>query len=672
MSGTIASLALVKVNWDSLGRDHLESFVPFIATLMSRKNYRWVERDKIREDFEAEYGLLIPHHAMRAILDRAWRRGYFKKVLGKYAPVREKVVADDFSRRAGELERKHRSVIKRFVTFCGEEAGLMFSDEEADDIFIAFLRDHDLDMLFAADERSTVLPETHVSGSGRFLICRFVADAYENDAETFGFVVDMSMGHIIANTLLCRSFDGLQGALDESTFYLDVGFLFGLTGTSSVQEREACLEFVQALSVDGARVCVFRHTYEEFVGILESCLQWIERGSYDPLKANRALTYFVENEFSGSDVERIIIGVDGDLAALGIEVVGTPGPLVGEAYQIDEDILQETIVDVYRERVRYFDAEERSQTLVRDVRSIAAICKLRKGCRPRRLDEARHVFVTSNSGLAYASRVFETRGLGQDHFSIPAVLTDVFVGTLVWIRSPAAARIGEKRLIANCYAALQPTRALLTKLVEAADRLREEGTISDEEVTLLKESRVARNLLQRQTLGEPERFTARTAIEVLEEIRRDVKAEAVEEFFEKRKMLEAEAGEARAAREQALVKLEAARSYGEELLKMRDSEDERAERYVKRLVRLFAGGVVGWYVVLVVLVVWLGWETMEPWMAFVGPAGVVGAGLYYLYLAVTLREFSWKALRGELVKWRKRKNYERVGLDVSKLEGLRD
>ena len=270
------------------------------------------------------------------------------------------------------------------------------------------------------------------------------------------------------------------------------------------------------------------------MGILDSCLQWIGSEYFDPLRASRTLMYFKDNGFTASDVEQFIAGVDKTLEKLRVEVVEKPPVSSGQAFQIDETRLQELIVQVYSDRSPHFDAVEKDSTLYRDVKSIAAIFKLREGKRPRKLSEAEHTFVTTNSSLAYASRLYEMREEEYPYFSLPTTLTDVFVGTLIWIQSPSKVGISEKRLIANCYAALQPNKPLLRKLVETADRLRAQGDISEDEVTILKESRVARNLLQEQTLGDPERFTDRTAIDILNETRLMIRREERAEYDEER------------------------------------------------------------------------------------------------------------------------------------------
>ena len=95
-------------------------------------------------------------------------------------------------------------------------------------------------------------------------------------------------------------------------------------------------------------------------------------------------------------------------------------------------------------------------------------------------------------------------------------------------------------LIANCYASLKPSAKLLRKYLDEVEKLENEGSITEDEFHLLKNSRVARNLLQEETLGEPDRFTEKTVEEILKEIRSGIKLEEQIKFNKEKEELNAE------------------------------------------------------------------------------------------------------------------------------------
>ena len=233
MNKTIASLALLKTNWDNATnrKDFLDIFVPFIVTLIKRKNYRSINANAVCTDFVSKYGLVVPYHPMLAILTRTMKAGYIEKRRnGKYVPARDKIVAGDFTESALQQERKYKYVLEQFLEYCQAKHGEKLTKEEAESVFVAFLKDHDLDILFINQDFNTLLPNSSATVSQRYLINSFVEHVNKSNPEIFAFVVDISVGHILANTFLYSDFDKYQGNLSTCSFYLDIGFLFSVMG----------------------------------------------------------------------------------------------------------------------------------------------------------------------------------------------------------------------------------------------------------------------------------------------------------------------------------------------------------------------------------------------------------------------------------------------------------
>lgn len=455
MTRTLASLALLKANFDSDNKDYIDLFVPFIVSLVNRKKYEIIEVKDVCKDFETEFGLKIPYHPIQSILDRARKFGYLRRDrTGKLRIIHEKVVDGDFSDIAAQMEQKYNALIQGFLEFTRSSFDVEISGERANEIFIAYLRDHDLDMLFAKFENESLLPNVETSGTDKFLINEFIRHVYERSPGLFDFVADISVGHILANTILFRTNETQifqQARLDNSQYYLDIGLLFSIIGVNGPFKRQAYREFVELCNKQGANLFVFQHTLDEFLGILETTLNYLEAPTIDYSRSSSALIYFRDEGFTKSDVIQLISSIEKLLMSFGISVIRTPNPNIDQQFQIDEEALEEKIIEIYRVSQPKFDAEEKALTLAMDVKSISAIHKLRKGNFPINLSDARHLFVTTNSSLAYASRQFERSLLDQPYFFIPTTVSDVFLGTLVWVGSPidTSTTLNQKRLIAN-------------------------------------------------------------------------------------------------------------------------------------------------------------------------------------------------------------------------------
>ena len=361
---------------------------------------------------------------------------------------------------------------------------------------------------------------------GKFVVCCFIEKAYESDNEIFRFIVDVAIGQVLASALLYDKFDRFQGKLNKVNFYFDTAFIFQLLGLGGEARQAVYTELVESLVKQKANLFLFRHTYEEVTDILRNCATWIGNPLYDPAKASRVLKHFVEKNYTLSDLDMFLVSIDARLRDNGISVQDGPSPAEYQDYQIDEEKLYSTIVDTYRERKPSFEEQEKEFTLRKDVQSIANIHRLRKGHIPRTIKDAHFVFITTNSALAYAVRQFEISEQG-DQPNIPSCLTDVFMGTLVWLQSPAKTQIiNEHKMIAQCQAALQPNPALLRQFLREVENLRKDKKITEEQYYLLRTHRVAMHLLQEMTLGDIENVTPKTPEAIFEEMTKEIRRDA--------------------------------------------------------------------------------------------------------------------------------------------------
>ena len=155
--------------------------------------------------------------------------------------------------------------------------------------------------------------------------------------------------------------------LINCNFYLDIGFLFSLFGINGEEKKSAYINCINLFKSKKAKLFVFSHTCEEFIGILDNCIQWLESRDYDISRANRTLVFFIENGYFSSDVEEIIISFYDKLNLFEIIKCDSPEPMVDMEYQIQEEALQEIISSVYADR------EAQEYTILLDIKSISTI-----------------------------------------------------------------------------------------------------------------------------------------------------------------------------------------------------------------------------------------------------------------------------------------------------------
>jgi hypothetical protein len=552
MRNTIASLALLKVNWDHLKRDYLENFLPFIATLCVRKGYDIIDPNMICNDFSLEYGLWIPYHPMMSILARAKSRGILKQHHHKLYPVKDKIIELDFTERSKDQDRQNQNLISGFIAYAYSTFSLVVSPSDAEKAFLAMVQQRDLDILFAAQE-GRLFPEIEAKKGYQFILSKFIQHIESSEPALFSFILNMAVGHVLASAILYADFARFQGKLAAIEVYFDTRFVLRALGTEGKERQRHYLEFLRVLSEEKAILRVFRHTYDEMMTVLSNCLKWVENSAYDPSRGSITCNYFVQNGYKESDVERFIIITDMTLADLKIEVIDGPDPQDYELYQIDEETLKKTIVERYKTGNAYFFEVDAESTLLRDIKSISSIYRLRKGRKPNTLSKAGSLFVTTNAALAHASYLFQ-QSQNEEGFVFPTCVTDVFLGTFTWLQSPArVTSINRRRMIADCYAAVQPSKVLMKKYLQEIERLKNDQKVTEDEYYLLRTHRTALNLLENLTLGDPDNFSDKTPEEILEAMRAEIQCQVSKSYLEARQKLELAESELKQTKEASEV-----------------------------------------------------------------------------------------------------------------------
>jgi len=303
-------------------------------------------------------------------------------------------------------------------------------------------------------------------------------------------------------------------------------------------------------------------------------LTLFEKGIYDPIAGNLTYRGCIENDITWSDLEEVFISLPETLEFYNIEFNKVPDFNELREYQIDEIKLYETIVNTYKHNRTFvpkdnetnitllnykpvdnktkilkkenqktgyaLHAEEKetddvtkiSNTIYRDVKVLSGVFRFRKGNKPRSLKDCGYLFITTNSSLAHASRRFEVKEQ-KCTYSLPTCLTDIFLGTLIWLQSPALLKdINEKKIIASCFASMNPNDKLITKYITEIKKLKENKSINEDQYYLLRTHRSAINILESKTMGDSNEFTTQTAKEILDELMNEIKKEELKKLDE--------------------------------------------------------------------------------------------------------------------------------------------
>lgn len=537
MEREIISLALVKATYSQYDfkRDYIENFVPFIANLVRKQEIKTIDLDKLEDilnAFRKEFGLNIPYLPMLTILERCKKRGLFKREYNKLIAISEKIQEYDFGDLVVQKEAKISELLQDIMNYGKQKFSIAISKDEAQNVLLNYLSSHDMDIIFAT-QGDAILPDVKSSPSFKFVLANYVAYVKDSNTAMFNLIIEVAIGHILANTILYA--DKLQkyaGKFKGLCFYIDVRFIFRLFGYEGDLFRSAYDELIKALKDQGAELCIFSDNYEEVIGVLKGAVRWIDAPDYDPTQASHVLRYYRNAGKNKADVQHDLATIDERMKKYEICIADAPEFIKSADKQIDEKELQESINKVYSRSIS-FDPIEKKPTIEKDIKSIAAIHHIRKTARPLTIKQAQYFFLTSNSGLAYASRRYEMKDSGGENF-IPACVTDVFVGTLVWMQSPVRwVELNQKKFLADCMTLLDPSPAFIKKLVDEAKKLKSAGRLTDDEFMVVRSSIYVQQALMQETYGNPDSINSESIEDVINRIRSEATAPLVRQIQHK-------------------------------------------------------------------------------------------------------------------------------------------
>jgi hypothetical protein len=138
------------------------------------------------------------------------------------------------------------------------------------------------------------------------------------------------------------------------------------------------------------------------------------------------------------------------------------------------------------------------------------------------------VFVTSNSSFAKTAYI-----QGRNHTSsreISPVITDFSLSNIAWLKAPLKMpSLPEREALAMCYAALEPSAALLEKYVRKMDMMRQSGAISEDDHAILRASSVAQIELMNLTRGDDDALSNQSISTILEKAKSSLVADITRE-----------------------------------------------------------------------------------------------------------------------------------------------
>lgn len=500
----------------------LEAYFPFMANIVIENNWEEVNENKIKQEFEKKYGINVSISFIRQVLAIGIENKSIVKRYGKYvANISElskyKIESDDF-------DNLWRALKKEFDDYCDKKEVSRVSEQAYEDLVFQLIDSFGVKSII---DNEWIVEEATNNTSYHWH--KFIKELNSNNSELFDFVAYLSASKAYKEALF---FSGDQDAkYDGLNIYLDSPMIFALLGMDSAERTEAYKKLLEDIVAKGCNIFVLDNCFEEVSGIVDRASGWATSSAYDISKANKVAKYFHDSEMSHSDIIEYCENIEDKLNELGITVKHTNYDGLSNSFQEDEGTLFEMVKNKYLEHQMSL-SQEKIESINCDIKSIVMVYRERKGRTATKIQTCADIMLTTNGALANVCKQYEAqKSIQSGH--IPACISADLFGAIIWLNSPIKGfEYQKKKILADCYASLQPSKQLLSKYVDSLERALKNGEIDEKKYLFLRSHSVVVDSLMDITKGDYACFDDQTYIEVYEEI----EARARKEYFDEKSL----------------------------------------------------------------------------------------------------------------------------------------
>ena len=490
-----------------LGNNILDTYFSFMANMISEERLSVVEDTVIAAKFEERYTMELPLPFIRQVLGVGVQNGSFIEDHGKYSVVVNEIAKYCFSKT--DFDALWDRLIKDFSEYCRAK-DIDISSLDINAFVLDILDDADEKILSGekVDEQAGMPPSEYGWYS-------FIKEQGQLQTEVYSFVAALSASNITKQAL----FHAGETATDYSDLhvYLDSPIIFALLGMDDTSRTESYKQLVADMLKARCSVHVLDHNFQEVDSIIARAAGWATNTLYDLRKANNAARFFHDSQMDETEISEFCDNIETKLNELGITVKETAYDVFQDKFQEDEICLFDMV------KARYLDhgyelPQEKQDSIRIDVQSIIMIYRERQGQTATRLQNAKHIMLTSNNAIANVSKKYESnKSLQSGH--IPACISADLFGAILWLDSPMQLlEYQKKKLLADCYAFLKPDKVMLDKYIQSLDETRNADAIDEKKFLFLRTHKVVLDSLMDITKGDYARFNSNTYLEVYDDI----------------------------------------------------------------------------------------------------------------------------------------------------------
>jgi len=448
------------------------------------------------------------------IVKRVISAKYFKKEYGKYKIIANNCEKLNIRKISVRVETEQRELINEIIKYVKKYFNKSWSSRDAENALLDFLSDFDLSILSNVEEGKVFQIVGKSPKNSKFVVSSFIKEISLSNSTIFDFITKIAQGNILANAIYYPITSKIRGYYKKTEFYFDTNVLLRALGYEGASLQKPIIELFELLSLSGAKLFCFDHTYREMDGILRACAQnFLNESIYKSIDVTLMDRNFLSLGNSASDILILANSLDKSLFQLGVRIKNIPSHIMN--LRIDKSKLKERL----KSEIHYRNKKARD----RDIKSIDAILAIRGESCPLYLEDAKAVLVSSNTNLAdVCTKYLKELSIGV---CAPLIISDSILTTQIWLKRPfLSPDLPKYKIIADCYAAIQPSESIWNKYIQEANKLKENDAISEDDYILLR-SEYAQSSLVIFTQNDEKMYTIGTAQKILDKIKEKIEKE---------------------------------------------------------------------------------------------------------------------------------------------------
>lgn len=475
-SSALVTVAMLSTMLSERHTDYLDVISPFVLSLLPSKTGARVDAGNIIKELSTKYGFeQFPIHVLQKILIRCskLKYGYLEKRNGDFF-LKKPFESTRFIKNQQSIRVAHTAVMQELQNYLHNNSRYSnITIEKSRELFLLFLEQKGLAFVDGIDELKTVTSKDY----DNYQVARFVMSEYAKKSIIFSHIEEVVRGFFVYKSIYFYSRESvcsISMKLKNTSVYLDTSLLIEALGYDTKEGELAAKELLALISAGGGHAKTFIHLVDEVAGILTA---------FARDKKNRAsfrLQHLLDSNYDETNILRLRSALETNLQKIGITIAEP----VSHVDLSSDEYSPLQINDLSYQIQTSYKQDFPNSRSDNDMLSVASIYHLRGRARSSSLDNCKAVMVTTNLGFVKAVSTFYKT---STTFDVDYVLNAIDLTAILWLSSwDKKSNLPSIVLLENAFAACQPTPDLINAFAETVEKLRGEGTLSDEEALLLR------------------------------------------------------------------------------------------------------------------------------------------------------------------------------------------